>query len=146
MNYVYKNITVTTPKVLINSSQSKTGVTTIHKCQIANVHGPTTDATVSLYIEKYDIDKTVKVHGSLDNGNVDSEGNYLNKEDSQIFYHIKDVVIPAASTLVLFTDHPCRHGSEFNLVITTTHKVDVILDYEQSRERSTTANRNINQY
>ena len=144
MNYVYKNITTTTPIVLINSSQSKTGVTTIHKCQIANVHGA--DATVSLYIEKYDIDKTVKVHGSIDNGNEDSEGNYLNKEDSQIFYHIKNVNIPSGVTLTLFTDHPCRHGSQFQFVIESTQRVDVILDYEQSRERSATGNRNINQY
>ncbi len=51
MNYVYKNITTTDPVILINSSQSKSGITTIHKCQIANVDS--TSAVVDIYIEKY---------------------------------------------------------------------------------------------
>ena len=73
MNYVYKNITTTAPVILINSSQSKSGVTTIHKCQIANVDS--TSAAVDIYIEKYKLDKTVERHGSLENGNVGSERN-----------------------------------------------------------------------
>ena len=144
MNYVYKNITTTTPVVLINSSQSKTGVTTIHKCQIANVDSAA--AVVDVYLEKFDIDKTVRIHGSLENNNIDSQGKYLNKEDREVFYHIKNVNIPSGVTLTLFTDHPCRHGSQFQFVIESTQRVDVVLDYEQSRERSTTGNRNINQY
>ena len=73
MNYVYKNITTTAPVILINSSQSKSGVTTIHKCQIANVDSKW--AAVDIYIEKYKLDKTVERHGSLENGNVGSERN-----------------------------------------------------------------------
>jgi hypothetical protein len=144
MNYVYKNITTTAPVILINSSQSKSGITTIHKCQIANVDS--TSAAVDIYIEKYNLNKTVEIHGSLENGNVDSEGNYLNKIDRQVFYQIKNVNIPTGTTLSLFTDHACRHGSEFQLVIESTQNVDVILDYEQSSVRSAGVSRNINQY
>ena len=92
MNYVYRNITLTSPQILIERNNE--GVTTIHKCQIANVHG--LDATVSVYIEKFDEDKTIKVHGTKENGNYSSiTDDYVNKEDQKIYYQIKDVVIPA---------------------------------------------------
>ena len=71
MQYAYRNITTTDPVVLIRPSQSRSGVTTIHKCQIANVDSAT--AVVDIYIEKFDLDKTVKVHGELEIGNTDTE-------------------------------------------------------------------------
>jgi|TARA_R100000479_G_scaffold175859_1_gene128042 hypothetical protein len=142
MNYVYKNITTTVPQILIQKDDG--GVTTIHKCQIANVDS--SDATVGVYIESFSEDSTIKVHGSKESNYNSITDDYVNKENQKIYYQIKNVVIPVGSTLVLFTDHPCSHDSRFQFVIETTHRVDVILDYEQSRARSTTANRNINQY
>ena len=142
MNYVYRNITLTSPQILIERNNE--GVTTIHKCQIANVHG--LDATVSVYIEKFDEDKTIKVHGTKENGNYSSiTDDYVNKEDQKIYYQIKDVVIPAGSTLILFEDHPCSHRSDFNFVITSTHRVDVILEYEKTAIRQKVS-RTTNQY
>ena len=60
MNYVYKNITTTSPQILIRKDSG--GVTTIHKCQIANVDS--SDATVGIYIESFSEDRTIKVLSS----------------------------------------------------------------------------------
>ena len=143
MNYVYKNITTTVPQILIRKDSG--GVTTIHKCQIANVDS--SDATVDVYIEDFNEDKTNKVHGSISNGNYNSTtDDYVNKENQEIYYQIKNVVIPVGSTLILFTDHPCSHNSRFQFVIETTHRVDVILDYEKNITRQREVNRTTNQY
>ncbi len=143
MNYVYKNITATVPQILIKKDDG--GVTTIHKCQIANVDS--SDATVGIYIESFSEDRTIKVHGSKSNGNYNSTtDDYVNKEGQNIYYQIKNVVIPVGSTLILFTDHPCSHNSRFQFVIETTHMVDVILDYEKNITRQGAVNRTINQY
>jgi len=143
MNYVYKNITTTVPQILIKKDDG--GVTTIHKCQIANVDS--SDSTVNLYIEGFNEDRTIKVHGSKDNGNYNSTTNdYVNKENQKIYYQIKNVVIPTGSTLVLFTDHPCSHSSGFQFVIEATQKVDVILDYEKNITIQRVVNRTTNQY
>jgi hypothetical protein len=134
VNYVYKNITATVPQILIKKDDG--GVTTIHKCQIANVDS--SDASE---------DRTIKVHGSKSNGNYNSTtDDYVNKEGQNIYYQIKNVVIPVGSTLILFTDHPCSHNSRFQFVIETTHMVDVILDYEKNITRQGAVNRTINQY
>ena len=141
MNYVYKNITTSSAQILIAGDNE--GVTTIHKCQIANVH---LDATVSVYIERFDEAKTIKVHGTKENGNYSSAtDDYVNKEDQEIYYQIKDVVIPVGSTLILFEDHPCSHRSDFNFVIESTHRVDVILEYEKTATRQKVS-RTTNQY
>ena len=141
MNYVYKNITVTVPQILIRGSEG--GVTTIHKCQIANVDS--SDATVDVYIERYNLEKTVREHGSGANDNYDDDAeDYINKSDQRIYYQIKSVVIPTGASLVLFTDHSCKHNSNFNFVIKSTQNVDVLLDYEVDLTRGTT--RTINQY
>jgi hypothetical protein len=143
VNYVYKNITATVPQILIKKDDG--GVTTIHKCQIANVDS--SDATVGIYIESFSEDRTIKVHGSKSNGNYNSTtDDYVNKEGQNIYYQIKNVVIPVGSTLILFTDHPCSHNSRFQFVIETTHMVDVILDYEKNITRQGAVNRTINQY
>ena len=143
MNYVYKNITVTVPQILIKKDNE--GVTTIHKCQIANVDS--SDATVSIYIEDFNEYRTNKVHGSMFHGNYNSTtDDYANKENQEIYYQIKNVVIPTGSTLILFTDHPCSHSSRFQFVIETTHKVDVILNYEKNITRQRAVNRTTNQY
>ena len=143
MNYVYKNITTTVPQILIKKDDG--GVTTIHKCQIANVHG--SDATVSVYIEDFNESRTIRVHGDKNGGNYNSTtDDYVNKESQNIYYHIKNVVIPAGSTLILFTDHPCSHNSRFQFVIETTHMVDVILDYEKNITRQRAVNRTTNRY
>ena len=142
MKYVYKNIRVTDPQILISGDNE--GVTSIHKCQVANTHG--TDATVSLYIERFDEDKTIKIHGTQENGNYNSiTDDYVTKADQQLYYQIKDVVVPAGAALVLFTDHVCSHDSSFNFVITTTHTVDVILEYEKIAIKQK-ASRTTNQY
>ena len=143
MNYVYKNITVTVPQILIKKDNE--GVTTIHKCQIANVDN--LDATVDVYIEDFDESRTIRVHGEKNGGNYNSTtDDYVNKESQNIYYQIKNVVIPVGSTLVLFTDHPCSHNSKFQFVIEATRRVDVILDYEQNITRQRAVNRTTNQY
>jgi hypothetical protein len=143
MNYVYKNITTVSAQTLIKGSAG--GVTTIHKCQIANVDS--SDSTVNLYIEWFNEDETIKVYGSKQNGNYDLTTNdYVNKQGQEVYYQIKNVVIPTGSTLVLFTDHPCSHSSSFSLVITATQRVDVILDYEKQDTKQKTVSRATNQY
>jgi len=141
MNYVYKNIIVTDPQILIRGSEG--GVTTIHKCQIANVDS--SDATVDVYIERYDEQKTIKEYGSVDNGNYNEvTEDYINKSNQSLYYQVKSVVIPTGTSLVLFTDHPCKHASNFNFVVKSTHNVDVLLDYETDLTRGIT--RTVNQY
>jgi len=143
MNYVYKNITTTSPQILIKKDDG--GVTTIHKCQIANVDN--LDATVDVYIENFDESRTIRVHGEKNGGNYNSTtDDYVNKESQNIYYQIKNVVIPVGSTLVLFTDHPCSHNSKFQFVIEATRRVDVILDYEKNITRQRAVNRTTNQY
>ena len=117
MNYVYKNIITTDPQILVRGSEG--GVTTIHKCQIANVDS--SDATVDVYIERCNVEKTVKEHGSVENGNYDSATeDYINKSNQSLYYQVKSVVIPTGTSLVLFTDHPCKHDSNFNFVVKST--------------------------
>tara|TARA_Y100001938_G_C8070742_1_gene422896 strand:- start:115 stop:570 length:456 start_codon:yes stop_codon:yes gene_type:complete len=133
MKYIYRNITTTVEQILIRRSDIYgNNNVTIHKCQIANVDS--TDAVVDVYLETYNIDKTVKLHGRNDdsNYNIDAD-DYATKADQKIYYHIKSVTIPVGSTLSLFTDHPCTHRNMYNFVIKTTQNVDVLLDYEGGR-------------
>ena len=70
----------------------------------------------------------------LENGNVSLESNiteYANKT-SDIFYKIKGAVIPAGVTLSLFTEHPCKHSDEFDLVVAVAESasVDIAADWE----------------
>ncbi len=149
MNYVYKNIRTANAQIIIARSNSNAeyyvedgieiveadtdseffSTVTIHKCDIANTHG--LDATVDLYLETFNLDKTLKIYGSRENGNWDTDTtDYKDKSDLETYYKIKEVVVPAGTTLSLFTDHPCTHSSKFNFIVKTTHMVDVIVDYE----------------
>jgi hypothetical protein len=149
MNYVYRNIAAADSKSVIIGGKGKSnrpGVYTVHKLEIANLD--TSSITVDVYLERIDIKLTEQVHGTKDNGNSVDEGGtdqYINKV-SDIFYKIKGVVIPAGVTLSLFTDHPCRHSDEFDLVVAVTESaaVDVIADWEYTSERSGAYNESIN--
>tara|TARA_B100000035_G_C20971124_1_gene541075 strand:+ start:145 stop:579 length:435 start_codon:yes stop_codon:yes gene_type:complete len=144
MQYIYSNITVTDPQIIIGRTDD--GLTTIHKCDIANVDS--SDSVVDVYIETFNISETIKIHGDTESGNVDAYGDYLDKNAQFIYYKIKSVTIPVGTTLSLFTDHPCTHSSRFNFVIKSTQNVDVTVDYEnhkkQTNRRGTT--RTVNQY
>jgi hypothetical protein len=149
VRYIYRNITTAhTPVRLIPLRKRRDSVTVIHKCDIANVSG--SDATVSIYLETHDIDKTEHLYGNQDNGNFSETTNdYVNKADQEIYYKIKNVSIPVGTTLSLFTDHPCSHNSKFNFVIESSQNVDVILDYEINKFKSRSGSNNItisNQY
>ena len=81
MNYVYKNITTTSPQILIKKDDG--GVTTIHKCQIANVDS--SDATVGIYIEDFnELDSFTKIN-SLEWRSIISDANFT-------FEFIKSVI------------------------------------------------------
>ena len=142
MNYVYKNITTTDPRIIIEASTG--GVYLVHKCDIANVDS--SDAVVDVYIESYNYNKTLKVHGQS-NYNETLE-DFVNKENQEIYYKIKSVTVPVGTTLSLFTDHPCGHSSRFNFIVKSTHNVDVIADYEYNKTKKSgiIPTRTINQY
>tara|TARA_R100001510_G_C7489124_1_gene97733 strand:- start:86 stop:517 length:432 start_codon:yes stop_codon:yes gene_type:complete len=135
VKYEYRNITSTDPHIVIHREDS--GVFTIHKCEIANVDSSA--AVVDVYLEHISLSKTIKLHGDLNSGNKASNDDYVNKEDQKIYHKVKGVTLPVGTTLSLFTDHPCRHGSRFNFVVKATQKVDVIVDYEHNK---TTTNNN----
>jgi len=138
MNYVYKNITTTNPTYLLRGDRS--GLTTVDKLQIANV--TSSDASVDIYIEKVNIDATVSKHGTEENGNF-SNGDWVSKV-SNIYYHVKNVVIPQGVTLILFTDPHCTYDASYDLRITSTQNVDVIMSYNIKQEQINS--RSINQY
>ena len=142
MNYVYKNITTTDPRIIIEASTG--GVYLVHKCDIANVDS--SDAVVDVYIESYNYNKTLKVHGQS-NYNETLE-DFVNKENQEIYYKIKSVTVPVGTTLSLFTDHPCGHSSRFNFIVKSTHNVDVIADYEYNKTKKSgnITTRTISQY
>ena len=142
MNYVYKNITTTDPKVIIEPESG--GVYLVHKCDIANVDS--SDAVVDVYIQYYNYNKTLKVHGQSNYSEALED--FVNKENLEIYYKIKSATVPVGTTLSLFTDHPCGHSSRFSFIVKSTQNVDVIVDYEHnSTERSrNTTTRTISQY
>ena len=147
MRYIYRNITTAHTPVICIPREREDSVIVIHKCDIANVSG--SDATVSVYLETYDINKTEHLFGNQDIGNyTETIDDYTDKADQEIYYKIKNVSVPVGTTLSLFTDHPCGHDNKFNFVIETSQNVDVILDYkinEIEKSRSITT-RTINQY
>ena len=142
MNYVYKNITTTDPKIIIEASTG--GVYLVHKCDIANVDS--SDAVVDVYIESYNYTKTLKVHGRSNYSETLQD--FVNKENQEIYYKIKSVTVPVGTTLSLFTDHPCGHSSRFNFIVKSTHNVDVIVDYEHNKTKRSgdITTRTISQY
>jgi hypothetical protein len=127
MNYVYKNIT-TVHDTKLNVSTTPDNNITLHKVQMANVSG--SDSTVDLYIEHIDIDETVRLHGSVDNGNYNEDTDNFNTKVSEIYYHIKNVVIPSGTTLVLFSDSPCTYQGKYDLIVKSTQNIDVAVSYE----------------
>ena len=138
MKYIYKNITATVEQTLIPRSSG--GITTIHKCQIANVDSSA--AVVDVYIESIDEPKTIKVHGSLDNNYDSTTDDYVNKEGTKTYYEIKGVTIPVGTTLSLFTDHPCSHSNQYALKIVATYNVDVLVEYDNVITSTTRRNTN----
>ena len=142
MNYVYKNITTTDPKIIIEASTG--GVYLVHKCDIANVDS--SDAVVDVYIESYNYTKTLEVHGQSNYSETLED--FVNKENQEIYYKIKSVTVPVGTTLSLFTDHPCGHSSRFNFIVKSTHNVDVIADYEYNKTKKSgnITTRTISQY
>ena len=147
MEYIYRNITTAHTPVICIPRKREDSVIVIHKCDIANVSG--SDATVSVYLETYNINKTEHLFGNQEVGNYsETTDDYISKADQEIYYKIKNVSVPVGTTLSLFTDHPCGHDSKFNFVIETSQNVDVVLDYEINkieRARNITR-RTINQY
>lgn len=83
MKYIYRNITTTVEQILIRRSDTHgNNNVTIHKCQIANVDS--TDAVVDVYLETYNIDKTVKLHGRNDDSNYNiNADDYATKADQK---------------------------------------------------------------
>ena len=147
MNYVYKNITTVHTPVICIPRKSEDSVIVIHKCDIANVSG--SDATVSVYIETYNIDETEHLHGNQEVGNYsETTDDYISKANQEIYYKIKNVSVPVGTTLSLFTDHPCGHSSRFNFIVKSTHNVDVIADYEYNKTKKSgnITTRTISQY
>jgi hypothetical protein len=142
VNYVYKNITTADPQILIRRKDN--GIFLVHKCDIANVDS--SDAVVDVYIQYYNYNKTLKVHGPSNYSEALED--FVNKENLEIYYKIKSATVPVGTTLSLFTDHPCGHSSRFSFIVKSTQNVDVIVDYEHnSTERSrNTTTRNISQY
>ena len=143
MKYIYKNITATVEQTLIPRSSG--GITTIHKCQIANVDSSA--AVVDVYIESIDEAKTIKVHGFLTDGSLNNNynsatGDYANKEGTKTYYEIKGVTIPVGTTLSLFTDHPCSHSNQYALKIVATYNVDVLVEYDNVITSTTRRNTN----
>jgi hypothetical protein len=135
MEYVRKNITGTEEVRVIRGrdlDRSATKINVINKCLIVNTY--TGDVTVDAYIKAIDYAATERKYGHTEGDKVE-----------EVFYIIKQAVIPTGVSLELFDEHPCTADNRYSFFIKLSgaaETADVLINYDSTNISGSRTGRN----
>ena len=135
MEYVRKNIAGTEEVKVIRGrdlDRSATKINVINKCLIVNTY--TGDVTVDVYIKAIDYAATERKYGHTEGDKVE-----------EVFYIIKQAVIPTGVSLELFDEHPCTADNRYSFFIklsAAAETADVLINYDSTTISGSRTGRN----
>jgi len=126
MKQLNRSLTGAVEELLIGSNDQQTDTVEVSSLYIANTYGA--DITISVYIEYVDVASTVALHGPLQNhSNLEKE----------VYYLIKDIVIPASTALDLveFGSYSFHRPFALKMSLGADETADVRVDYQDRISR-----------